>query len=267
MPSRQKRDAGSGTRGGRRLPALLAACAVVAVVAALATWLVVLRGGSDTPAGPPKAAIIDQLSFNSPNPDFVRQTTSLLEQAGYLVDYYSGEQITIDFYRGLASHGYTMLVFRSHADRIQEEWHGELVDEVVLFTSEPYDKTKYVPDQATNRLVVARYQKDGPAYFGIAPSFFDKTVGDFHGATIVMMGCQGMLTTHTAEAFVGLGAKTYISWDELVTAAHTDAATEVLLQHLLLEGKSATQAALLTMVDVGPDPIFGSRLRVYPPGS
>jgi len=250
------------------LPAALAACAVVVGAGALVAWLVFFRSGSsDIPAGPVRAAIVDQLSFNAPNPEFAQQTTSLLEQAGYEVDYYSGDQVNVDFYRHLASYGYQLIVFRSHADRLQQEWQGQLVDEVVLFTSEPYDKTKYVPDQATNRLVVARYQKDGPAYFGIAPTFFDKTAGNFRGATIVMMGCQGMLTTHTAEAFVKLGAKTYISWDEAVTASHTDAATAVLLQHLLLERKAATQAALLTMVDVGPDPVFGSRLRVYPPGS
>lgn len=254
-----------------RRRAVFAAAAAVAIGAGAAfalVWLVVLRsGGEGASSGPPKAAIVDQLSFNVPNPDFTQRTTALLQQQGYSVDYYPYEQVDVDFYRELASHGYKLIIFRSHADRLQAEYEGKLIDEVILFTSQPYDKSKYVSDQAANRLVIAEYSTNGPQYFGIAPDFFNKTIGNFKGTTIVMMGCEGMLSTRTAEAFVKLGAKTYISWDESVTAPHTDAATENLLQHLLVEKKTASDSVALTMADVGPDPVYGSRLEAYPPGS
>jgi hypothetical protein len=232
-------------------------------------WLAFLRGGGGEPApiGPPRAAIIDQLSFNAPNPDFAQRTTALLERQGYSVDYYPSADVNVNFYRDLADHGYTFIVFRSHASRLQAEFQGEQIDEVNLFTSEPYDRKKYVADQAANRLVIAKYSDNGPEYFGIAPDFFKKAGGNFEGATIVMMGCEGMLSTRTAEVFVELGAKTYISWDEQVSATHTDQATEDLLQHLLIERMTASDAVALTMADVGPDPVYGSRLEAYPPGS
>ncbi len=245
------------------------AIAIGAGAAVVLVWLVFLRSGSGGGAssGLPKAAIVDQLSFNVPNPVFAQRTTTLLQQQGYSVDYYPYEQVDVDFYRQLASHRYKLIIFRSHADRLQAEYEGKLIDEVILFTSQPYDKSKYISDQAANRLVIAKYSTNGPQYFGIAPDFFNKTIGNFKGTTIVMMGCEGMLSTRTAEAFVSLGAKTYISWDESVTAPHTDAATENLLQHLLVEKKTASDSVALTMADVGPDPVYGSRLEAYPPGS
>jgi len=242
-------------------------CAAAIASAALVSWLLLFRSSAGSgPPGPPTAAIVDQLSFNAPNPDFAQQTTALLERAGYKVDYYPYEQVNVDFYRRLSEHGYQVIIFRSHADRLQAEWHGQPIDEVILFTSEPYDRSKYVDDQAANRLVIAQYVTDGDKYFGIAPDFFNKAIGNFKGATIVMMGCEGLLSTRTAAAFVDLGAKAYISWDASVTAPHTDAATATLLQHLLIEKRSASDAVALTMADVGPDPVYGSRLAVYPPG-
>jgi hypothetical protein len=266
MPRRPRRRRASWYKGRPVLTAV-GVCAVAIASAALLSWLLLFRSSAGSqPPGPPTAAIVDQLSFNVPNPDFAQQTTALLEQAGYKVDYYPSEQVNVDFYRRLSEHGYKVIIFRSHADRLQAEWHGKPIDEVILFTSEPYDRSKYVSDQAANRLVIAQYAKGGDEYFGIAPDFFNKTIGNFKGTTIVMMGCEGLLSTRTAAAFVDLGAKTYISWDASVTAPHTDAATEALLQHLLIEKRSASDAVALTMADVGPDPVYGSRLEAYPPG-
>ncbi len=250
-----------------RLVVVAAAIAALVAVAGVAAWLALGRGGAGDD-GPPRAAIVDQLAFNIKNPDFVTKATGLLEEAGYQVDYYPPEQVTVDFYREIASRGYDFILFRAHADRLQATAKdGTKFDDVVLFTTEPYDKEKYVPDQAANRLVIARYDTGGEPYFGVAPGFFRSTGGNFHGATIVVMGCEGFLTDRTAEAFVQMGAKAYISWNETVTAGHTDAATEVLLQHLLIERKTPPEAVALTMADVGPDPMYDSRLRAYPPGN
>lgn len=254
-------------RAGRRLGlwhklAILAA--VSAVISAAAVWLVLSR--ADGPSGPPRAVVVDQLSLTAPNPAFVERATGLLEQAGYAVSYFSGEEVTVDFYRRLPTHGYDLILFRVHADRLQAVAEdGTRVDDVMLFTSEPYDETEYVADQEANRLVIARYYEGGPGYFGVAPDFFDGRPGDFEGATIIVMGCEGLLTDRTAEKFVQMGARTYIGWDESVTASHTDAATERLLQYLVIEGKTPQDAVALTMLDVGPDPVYGSKLLAYPP--
>jgi hypothetical protein len=239
-----------------------AAALVAAAIAAVLVWQ--LAGGSGE-NGPPRAAIIDQLAFNVPNEEFVAEASSLLEQAGYRVDYYGADQIDVDFYRRLPSRGYDFLLFRAHADRLEATAKdGTKFDDVVLFTTEPYDRSKYVSDQAANNLVIAKYQTDGDEYFGVSPGFFADARGDFDGATLVVMGCEGFLTQRTAQAFVDdMGANAYVSWNETVSATHTDQATEVLLRHMLIEEKTAADAVALTMADVGQDPIFGSSLEAY----
>ena len=245
--------------GGRHIAAL----AALVAIAGVGGWFLLLR--SDEPSGPPTAAIVDQLSLTFPNEEFVQDATAKLEAAGYTVDYYPGEEVTVNFYRRLPTRGYDLILFRSHADRLLTETPaGELVDEVILFTSEPYTTERYQSEQAANDLVIARYRDGGEPYFGIGAGFIDNGAGDYDGATIIMMGCEGLLTERTAEAFVGRGAEVYISWDETVSAAHTDAATGVLLQHLLIEGLPAGDAVALTMAELGPDPFYGSELAVYP---
>ena len=268
MPRRQLRRPNTPKPDQRAAPPrswLAAAALVIVAVAGISVWLAFgLTGGED---GLPRAVIIDQLEFNIPNENFVLQATGLLEQAGYEVDYFASDRIDVDFYRALPSKGYDFILFRAHADRLEATADdGTKFDDVVLFTSEQYDREKYTPDQAANRLVIAKYQPDGEEFFGVAPGFFESARGNFGGATLVVMGCEGFLTERTAQAFVeDMGAKTYISWNETVSSTHTDEATEVLLRHMLIDGKSAPDAVALTMADVGPDPIYGSRLKAYPP--
>ena len=239
--------------------ALLLTLPVVAVL------LVLFRGGGED-EGPLKAAIVDQLSITVPNPEFIVDATSKLEQAGYTVDYYPGEEVTVSFYRQLPFFEYDVIVFRSHADRLQAiDDRGEAFDEVVLFTSEPYSEERYQNEQNDHDLVIVRYSEGGDPFFGVAAGFIDNVKNGFDGAQIIMMGCEGLLTDTTAKAFIDRGAESYISWNETVTASHTDAATSVLLGHLLLEGLPPSAAVAETMAELGPDPLFGSELVAYPP--
>jgi hypothetical protein len=49
-----------------------------------------------------------------------------------------------------------------------------------------------------------------------------------------------------------------------VSSEHTDATTERLLQHLLIDGLTIQEAVTQTMAEVGPDPSYDSVLRLYP---
>jgi hypothetical protein len=80
-----------------------------------------------------------------------------------------------------------------------------------------------------------------------------------------MMGCEGLGSHRTAEAFIEKGANIYFGWDRSVSAGHTDAATERLLEHLLTGELSPEAAVARTMAEVGPDPEFDSVLLAYPP--
>lgn len=263
---------GGATRRRRRRfaarPVALALSVLVVLVGAAAAWFVLRSDGGDD--GPPKAAIVDQLSFNYPNADFVERATATLERAGYTVDYYSSEDTDVEFYRRLPVLDYDVLIFRNHADRLQAiEPNGQQFDEVILFTSEPYDRQRYIDDQAADRLVIASYAEDDTErFFGISSGFIkDGMIGKFHGTTVIMMGCEGLLNESTAKSFIDRGAKTYISWDDSVSVQHTDAAGERLLDLLYRQRLSAQAAVDQTMAELGPDPTFGSSLLAYPPGS
>jgi hypothetical protein len=88
----------------------------------------------------------------------------------------------------------------------------------------------------------------------------------FDNATIVLMGCSGLAFDRTAAALQERGAGPVIGWSGLVSAAHTDAAIERLLQYLLIDGMGTQDAVAQTEEEVGPDPRYGSTLLVHASG-
>jgi hypothetical protein len=254
-----------------RIAILVAAAIIIPIV--VFTFLTFSRSdeSDQQPAAPtttgsaagPRAAIVDHLALTQPNPALAETTTELLKQAGYAVDYYPGEQVTVEFYRQLPTLGHELIILRVHSalGRVGDR----PADWVTLFTSDSYDSTWYRSDREKQRLSKVSYYKDGPQYFGIMPGFIkSSSKGDFQGATIIIMGCDGLRSDSMADAFVEKGAKAVIAWDGLVSSSHTDAATERLLQHLLIDGLTLQEAVAQTMADVGPDPSYDSVLRLYP---
>ncbi len=212
-------------------------------------------------ASQPKAAIIDHLSLTMPNQTFIETATSTLKKAGYTVDYYSGEEVMVGFYRSLPTHGYSIITLRVHSVVIEGS------RSLCLFTSESYSKTKYIHEQITDRIVhvAPRPGYDVPSYFGISPEFVRHSMnGRFENTIIIMMGCNGLTYADMAKAFMEKGAKVYISWNQPVSASHTDTATTQLLKHLLTEKQTIEQAVTETMKEVGPDPTYKSLLIYYP---
>ena len=212
-----------------------------------------------------KAAIIDQGSLSpasGPNPIFVENVTNTLKQAGYTVDYFPGEEVTVDFCRNLPKRGYDLIVFRVHSAVTQ------IRQSLAFFTSEKYDRTKYLGEQLTDRLVAVAYSQEdadkGTVYFGIPPTFvMQKMNGRFENTTIIAMGCEGMTDSAMAEAFIEKGAKVYVGWNESVQAGHTDQATIFLLRSLITQNQTIEQAVENTTKEIGPDPASNAVLRCY----
>ena len=279
----QKRGPRGTGRWGKMASTAVRILAVPLVIAAFplaiaAAFLAMSLMGQSSEPKELRAAIVDQLALTEPNPSFSETATRTLQGAGYTVDYYPGEQVTVDFYRDLPTHKYDLLVLRAHTARFEEESltltdpvrRQEVLDafgqDVFFFTAELYDKTKYVEEREKFRLFAVRYRQGGDEkYFGVTPHFIESSMrGSFDGATIIMMGCDGLLFDNTPEALVERGAKAVIGWDALVSAAQTDTATERLLQHLVVEGLPLGEAVQKTMSEVGKDPSYGASLRVYP---
>jgi hypothetical protein len=217
--------------------------------------------------GPPRAAIVDQLSLTHPNPEFIAAARTLLQQAGYVVDYYPGEQATVPLYENLAGRHYDYVIFRSHSALIPDYRvtpNGPLVrGDLGLFTVEPVSPEQYAAEQASLRVVYGRYADSGQRYFTVGSRLVASSDGSFDGATVILMGCQGLTYPVMAQALFDKSAKEVIGWTDVVGAAHTDAATQRFLEHDLADGFTAQESVALTVQEIGDDPQFGARLTYY----
>lgn len=208
-----------------------------------------------------KAAIVDHLSISWPNPAFVTECSAILEDAGYQVDYFKGEDVTVEFYRTLPTHHYKLIIFRVHSAYVPKYLS------LAMFTSEPYSKQRYVYEQLRNRVAsgyIEPHQQGDPRYLVITDKFVRSSMeGTFDGALVVMMGCKGIKKC-AATAFIEKGAMAYVGWDGLVSARHTDQATIRFLKKLLSESQTIAQAVTQTMSEVGHEPEYHSSFLFWP---
>jgi hypothetical protein len=216
-----------------------------------------------------KAIIIDALALDSPNEEFIASAVQTFESAGFAVDLVNGSDVTVEKLKNLPS-SYEAVVFRVHSEAF--------MNQVFLFTSEPYSDFKHLPEQMRFEVTGARPGEQGSTVFAVGLNFMRRYMADkFNGSTVIVMGCRGMYNgtgkpgqedlgsdLQTAEWFLEQGASAYIGWDGLVDLHHTDRATMVLLEALYIEKLDAVQAVEETMKEMGPD-AHGSVLRCILP--
>jgi hypothetical protein len=239
-------------------------------VAALVVLGAVLWWGVGGSRGGKHAAIVDQLSVTAPDPDFVAATTRTLTQAGYLVDYYAGDSVTVEFYRHLPEHHYALIVLRAHSGltTVTNADTGEVTHtkSVSLFTSQPFDSTQYQAERNAGRLGHSRYLEDGQevqGVFGIEPDFVRSSMqGRFDHTLVVLMGCNGLDAPSMARAFLDKGASAVVGWDNFVSADFTDKVTSRFLDTLLTRNVPVRNAVQQTATEFGRDPRYGGLLQL-----
>jgi len=226
----------------------------------LAPELFLFNSCSEQPLPPPepRAAIIDQLNPSLPDPAFIEQTTSILQNDSFKVDYYQGAQITVDLYRKLPSLGYSLILFRAHSGLLGNG--SKTNQKTCLFTNQLYSPTSEIGDQLTNRLVQARVNQD-PPLFGIGADFVSHSMqSQFNGTTVIMMGCSSLESDDLARAFVAKGASLYTGWNAEVDLGYVENATLTLLNRLAGNNLLPAAAIKETMQAAGPDPYSGAEL-------
>lgn len=268
----RKQTKGKPTKGGSLWYAwLLIAIGVVGIVIFIRT--VPMSQSPPNHAGNATAAIIDQLSASfQENEQFTANVTKELEDYGFEVDVYQGNNITVDFYRQLPTYGYRLIIFRAHSGILEQD--GEAVPRTVLFTNEEYAESKYALEQVYGQLTMGGACQGCPMMFGITPEFVSAQSvvgqatdmeGRFDDTVIIMMGCSGIALPDLdlAKAFVDEGASIYVAWDRSVELYYVDEATPYLIRQLCSEGLTFREAVHDTMDVIGPDPNHGAELQFY----
>lgn len=186
------------------------------------------------------------LSFNSTMSRIVRA-------AGYGYDYYGFGTAGVDFFVHLPLKGYSVVLVLAHGANLAG----------AIATSDPYSSDQWVGDQLSGRVTRVSVDGTNQQYFGLTPKFIDEMCGNFRGALVLFMGCSAMGSTDIAAAFVRKGTKAFVGWDNGVTVALMDTASQMLLRQLL-GGERLGEAVNSVMGALGQAPVYESQLLYYP---
>ncbi|MEM2902557.1 MAG: hypothetical protein QXO32_07515 [Candidatus Bathyarchaeia archaeon] len=208
-----------------------------------------------------KAAIVDQLGLRHPNPSFIDEARLILERAGFQVDVYPPEAVTVSLYKTVSSKGYRVIVFRVHMG-VNDQAPDRPVG---LFTTESYSPFDYQLEQLKDWTASAKAYGAEEVLFAVSPKFIkEATVIDYPSTIIILSGCFGLYSQPLPEAFLSRGASVILGWNGLVSVDYVDKATLRLLKALCLERLNVEGAVEAVTRDVGLDPEHGSRLSYYP---
>lgn len=266
----RKRTQGKSLKGGSPWFAwLFIAIGVAGIVIFVRT--VPMSQSPPDHVGNATAAIIDQLSASfQENEQFNANVTKELEDYGFEVDVFQGNNVTVDFYRRLPTYGYKIIIFRAHSGILEQD--GEVVPRTVLFTNEEYSESRYPLEQVYGQLTMGGACQGCPMMFGIVPEFVSAQSvvgqatdmeGRFDDTVIIMMGCSGIAMEDMARAFIDKGASVYLAWDRSVELYYVDEAAPYLISQLCSEELTVREAVNNTMDVIGPDPNHGAELLFY----
>jgi len=202
---------------------------------------------------------VDQLAGEIPNPTFVNNTETILENQGFKVSYYN--QTNVNLFEKLAENNYGVIILRAHS--ALREPDNSTVD---LFTSQPFNSSIYVTDLQNELLVkgILNYSNTIENYFAITSNFINNLQGTFPQSIIIAMGCNTLVPgkEQLAEAFISKGAKAYIGWNGYVGDSDTDSQTIQLLKNLFTYNETIDEAV---NGDGGLwDITYGSKMTYYP---
>lgn len=213
-----------------------------------------------------RAAIIDQLYTNYPNEDFTTQVTQDLEDYGFSVDVYQGNDVTVDLYRNLPAYNYQLIIFRGHSGSIgSSSQNVQSIIGTYLFTNESFNRLKYTKERLDGELTPAFVNTGDPVYFAIGPEFITHSMwGRFNNTVVIVDGCSCLYNYDLAQAFTSKGVSSYLAWDHTVDLDYVDEATITLIENLCSKSLPIQEAVDLTMATNGADPKHGAVLKFYP---
>jgi len=233
---------------------------------------IIIASESSAPKEPRKsAAIIDQLSKLIPNPYFQEKSKEYLETAGYKVDVFNTEDVTVDFFKNLPTMNYKYIIFRTHS---LEEPESE--NPTFLFTGEKYDVNKYIQEQLflqvskgapiyEEDLILAQQNPElfeDKMYFIVGSKFVDELMlGEFPDTTIIIGGCESVRTIDLAESLINRGAASVVGWDRSIQSSENDQIILKLLEEILIEKSTINDSIVSVMKKYGSNLHYSSLLQ------
>lgn len=205
------------------------------------------------------AALVDSLYVCVPDDSFTSGLVETLTQAGFSVDVYAGENVTVDLLYSFEG-CYDLIVFRMHS-----AVHSKTLG-LYLFTAEPYSENKYLDEQRFGMVKKAYAFDYSEPVFAVNWMFVKKCMTQkFCNTTVIVMGCDGTCDLKLSTAFFNQGAKAYIGWNGLILPSHSSKATLQLVENLYTNNLSFQEALQKTNNQIGADPTYGSTLILMTP--
>jgi hypothetical protein len=246
-------------RRRRRWPWILLILAItVLIVSAL-----IYFGREPEEAPPMRAAILDGLAADYPNQTFIESAVEVLARAGFEVDVYGPENITLNFLRELPSRDYGLVVFRVHGGRIRQP--------IGLFIGGGLFVERCGPDSHRDEvesgyLLLGRPFLSNETYCVAPPHYIsEKLRGEFRKTIIIAMSCFTGDDNIMASAFFERGAGAYMGFKGEISPGYADAFTITLLRKLYSEKLPIQKAFDQAWRELGSDPQYGGSPALYLP--
>jgi len=211
-----------------------------------------------------KAIVLDPFNFEFgllPYYDlFMRSIIYNLQQAGYAVDYYKDDNVTIDLLKRLDNEGYGVIYVNAHGFTDPD-------GRVLFFTGEKNAsgiEGLYQKDIEEKRIGCFGQEGYLLGYYYVTPEFFALYGNDtrYHNALIFVDACHSANNTSMADVFLDLDASCYVGWTELVGVEHGVSMDGKFFRTMCIDGETVEQSA----GTIRPDPVGSAKLAYFGDG-
>lgn len=261
MPSSKKRRKTWRARKTRRW--IWIALTLLSVVVGALLAYQGFHGTSVETAISNRAAILDGLGIDFPNKTFIDSATRILEEAGFTVDVYGSENVTLNLLKSLPSKKYSLVIFRVHGGRIRQPIGLFIGGGLFVERCGPESHREEVE---SGYLLLGRPFLSNHTYCVAPPHYIsDKLKGRFTETLVIAMSCFTGDDRVMADAFFSKGAGAYLGFKGEVSPQYVDAFTIRFLEKVYLGKLSPREAFEEVLEEMGVDKAYGGEPVLYLP--
>ena len=204
-----------------------------------------------------KAAIIDGLSEDLPNPSLINEMSNILKSSGYEVTVFNGSRVNVELFKKLPEMGFKLIIMRLHGGRIRQPIGLFIVSGIF---AEPFSEEKYEYEYYSGYFLKGVAYIGGKEYFVITPAYVsEKFQGKFPGSAIIILSCYSMWDQVLASSFIERGASIVVGIDKKADIRYLDKVGLELVKQIS-QGVSIEEAVSKTMEKIEPDPTTGAKV-------